>query len=568
MNTVPANILNEDTENRGHALVVDDKPANCKMLGAMLQRLGFEVDIAVNGQDALALFDRHAFDIVFMDIMMPEMNGYQIANQIKKRCGSRFVPIIFLTALRNDDALARCIDAGGDDFMSKPFSFVILEARIRSMERIRQMYEELSGKNRLIENLLNVTRDGERLADRIFTRLVHEHSTPIAALRILQRPAEAFCGDLVLTARLPDGNVRILVADFTGHGMTAAVGALPVATLFRSMCEQGLSDAALLAAINDRLYELLPVDLFMAACLVTVDVKNNFFTFWNGGLPDALLLDHGITTALESRHLPLGIQAELNARPEQYEFELSDRLLIRSDGLHEATDRNGRMLGEANLVEVISRCESGQSPLDGISALLDRHLDGHQPEDDITLVDIPLGRLAEIIEERPVTQTAVNHWQWSAEWCGEQLAVVPRFSELLTGLAPGSQLEPHITTLETILTELYNNALDHGVLVLDSSIKDEPSGFCQYYEEREALLDQAAMLPGWVRLNLQCYYTENGGKLTIHVQDSGIGFIARDWTPPEDRSRRWGRGIALITELADSVTYSECGTEVKVLYRF
>lgn len=568
MDTTAATDTSEAAGSRGLALVVDDKPANCKLLGAMLERLGFQVEIALNGPDALALFDSRVFDIIFMDIMMPDMNGYEVSLKIKQRSGERFVPLIFLTALRNDDALARCIEAGGDDFMSKPFSFVLLEARIRSMERIRRMYEELSGKNRTINNLLDITRNSERLAERIFTRLVHEHSTPIDTIRILQRPAEAFCGDLVLTTRLPDGNVRILVADFTGHGMTAAIGAMPVATLFRSMSRQGRSDAALLAKINQRLCELLPVDLFMAACLITVDVRQGHFTFWNGGMPDAWLLDHGIVTPLESRHLPLGIQAELDARPEQYQFELSDRLLIRSDGLHEASNHHGRALGEQAMLNRLADHPPGESPIRDLTVLLDRHLGDSPQDDDITLVDIPLGQLAELVEERPVSRTAVNHWQWRADWCGEQLAVTPRFAQLLGALDQGELLKPHITTLETILTELYNNALDHGVLALDSSTKDEPEGFCQYYEEREALLSQAALLPGWIRLDLQCYHHRDGGELTLQMRDSGPGFISRKWQAPVEPGQHWGRGIGIVEELADSITYSECGTEVRVLYRF
>lgn len=557
-----------EAEPRRRALVVDDQPANCKLLSAMLERLGYQVDIALNGPDALALFDSHTIDIVFMDIMMPDMNGYEVTPLIKERSGSRFVPVIFLTALRKDEALARCIDAGGDDFMSKPFSFVLLEARIRSMERIRQMYEELSENNRTIANLLDITRGSERLAQRIFTRLVHEHSTPIDAIRVLQRPAEAFCGDLVLTTRMPNGKVRILVADFTGHGMTAAVGAMPVATLFRSMSGQGRSDAALLAKINQRLYELLPVDLFMAACLITVDIRHGNFTFWNGGMPDAWLLDHGVITPLESRHLPLGILAELEIRPEQYEFELSDRLLVRSDGLHEASDPQGMALGEQTLADRLSNHQPGESPFTALADLLDRHLQGRQQDDDITLVDIPLGQLAELIEERPVSQAAVNQWKWRAEWSGEQLAVIPRFAELLTALDQGGHLQEHIPTLETILTELYNNALDHGVLALDSSTKDEPDGFCKYYEERESLLQQASILPGWIRLDLHCYYHCEGGTLTLEMQDSGPGFIARKWKAPAGPGQRWGRGIRIVTELSDTVTFSECGTEVKVRYPF
>jgi anti-sigma regulatory factor (Ser/Thr protein kinase) len=197
--------------------------------------------------------------------------------------------------------------------------------------------------------------------------------------------------------------------------------------------------------------------------------------------------------------------------------------------------------------------------------LLDRHLDERPHDDDITLVDIPLGELADIVEERPIYTAAVNHWQWQAEWCGEQLAVVPRFARLLTALDQGGQLQPHIATLETILTELYNNALDHGVLSLDSSTKDEPDGFCQYYKEREALLGQPLLLPGWIRLHLQCYHRQDSGELELEIQDSGAGFIARKWQAPAGADQSWGRGICIVTELADTITYSECGTAVRAL---
>lgn len=117
-------------------LAVDDSRSNLQLLKAMLHELGHEVVTASDGQEALALFESAAPDLVFMDIIMPLMGGLEAAEKIRALPSEQWVPIIFLSALDRDENLVGGLEAGGDDFLSKPVNFVVLQAKVRSMQRM------------------------------------------------------------------------------------------------------------------------------------------------------------------------------------------------------------------------------------------------------------------------------------------------------------------------------------------------------------------------------------------------------------------------------------------------
>jgi PAS domain S-box-containing protein len=122
----------------GHALkvlVVDDTATNRQILRVFLTKLGYLVDLAEDGAQAVDRFQSWQPDIVLMDVMMPVMDGYEAARAIKKMCGDRWVPIVFVSALDKEENLVMGLDAGGDDYLHKPVSFVVLHAKLRSLER-------------------------------------------------------------------------------------------------------------------------------------------------------------------------------------------------------------------------------------------------------------------------------------------------------------------------------------------------------------------------------------------------------------------------------------------------
>ena len=123
-------------------LIADDDRINRMVLHAMLQKDGHTVYVAENGQEAVTLFEQHQPDLVLMDVMMPYMDGYEATSRIKALTGERFVPVIFLTAMTDAQALVHCVECGGDDFLHKPYKHAILKAKIAALERVRQLYIE------------------------------------------------------------------------------------------------------------------------------------------------------------------------------------------------------------------------------------------------------------------------------------------------------------------------------------------------------------------------------------------------------------------------------------------
>ena len=118
-------------------LVADDNEVDRMLLAAIVRGEGYEVQQAVNGRDALEKFAACRPQLVLLDAVMPGVDGFEVARRIKMQSGEDFVPVIFLTSLTEADELARCVEAGGDDFLSKPYNQVILKAKLNALDRMR-----------------------------------------------------------------------------------------------------------------------------------------------------------------------------------------------------------------------------------------------------------------------------------------------------------------------------------------------------------------------------------------------------------------------------------------------
>jgi serine phosphatase RsbU (regulator of sigma subunit)/anti-sigma regulatory factor (Ser/Thr protein kinase) len=555
-------------------LIVDDTETNCMVLGAMLRNDGHLVSEAATGEEGVAVFDREQPDLVIMDIMMPLMSGYEATALIKQRAGDRFVPVIFLPGISDEAGLAKCIAHGGDDFLTKPYSQVLLRAKSQALSRIRELHAVVKMQN---DALLTARKkdEGERdVARAIFQKILREGCLDHPNLAWRLSPAELLRGDVLLAAPTPHGLLHVMIGDFTGHGLAAAVGAVPVAEAFYSMTQSGYAIGRIAAEINHKLRLILPTNLFCAACLLEWDPSGPRITIWNGGMPDGLVIRTGIgiIRRLHSRHLPLSLlnDEQFDASTDTIEVQTGDRIFLYSDGLIDARNADGEMFGKKRLEQEITRAERIPASLcERIHEAVTRFCEGQAAHDDIALVqltcDPALSRPADLHTPETPRDTASGNWHIQLALEADALHRVDPLPTLMRTLTEIQDLAQHKQTIFTILAELLANAIDHGLLGLHSSMKNTPRGFAEYYERRERLL--AKLRHGHLRIRLEHDRKDTGGRLVIQIHDSGPEFDVHGLVPAiETNQGHSGRGIALVRALCDTLTYHGNGNTVEAVY--
>ena len=132
-------------------LVVDDTALNVKLLADLLGAQGYDVFTASSGRQALALVEKEDLDLVLLDVVMPEMSGYEVCRKIRANAATGILPVVMVTALDPGEERIKGIEAGADDFLTKPINQAELLARVRSLLRVRELYEQLADLNRTLE---------------------------------------------------------------------------------------------------------------------------------------------------------------------------------------------------------------------------------------------------------------------------------------------------------------------------------------------------------------------------------------------------------------------------------
>lgn len=558
-------------------LLVDDERINRLVIEAMLRKMGHVPILADGGQQALELLREQQPDMVLMDVMMPSMSGYDTVRAMRQLPQGQ-VPIVFLTAMTKPEDVIEGLQAGGDDYLHKPLHFDMLQAKIKALHERQRLLSQLSIQNKELAEFQTHVEDDRVVAVRFMERLSALERITDAAVKFHLIQAEDFGGDLIAAARAPNGCLHVMLADSAGHGLAAALTIMPVVEPFYKMTAKGFDISSIVEEMNNRVRKYVSLPRYVAANVIAIDTRERTVRAWNGGCPDGLVLgtDGAVLHRFKSAHLPLGV---LGARDfdnaiEHYEYGSRQcRVCMCSDGVTELGLEQGSAFDlEAMLLESHKLPNQFEYLVQSITnKSRNQHI-----RDDIAMVcaDCAVLTPAKTVPSQENKTTAAQHesvveiedsvdqvtWKMDLTLTAPQLRyldVVP----MLTGLTNTIEAGKSDSAIFMVLSELFNNALDHGVLKLNSALKQHEDGMGRYYDERTARL--AGLKEGQIEIGLERIQSNFGDWLKIRMCDSGGGF---DFAALEhgggETLVRHGRGISLLRGICDILEYGGNGSEV------
>ncbi len=373
-------------ETKGDILIVDDTVANLRLLADMLAEHGYNARPVPSGALAVAAARAQPPDLILLDIRMPGMDGYEVAAALKGDPQTRDVPIIFLSALDATADKVRAFQAGGVDYVTKPFQIEEVIARVAAHVALRRLQRELQIANAKMERELELA--GEVQASFLDRTLP---DIPGWQLAVKLVPARQSSGDFYDISLLPDGRVALLIGDVVDKGVGAALFMALSWTLMRTYTEQfpGRPDLVL-ESVNRRILQDTGADQFVTAFCGFLEPTTGQLVYGNAGHPPPYVI-HGQDVQqpvqLPRTGMPLGVLEDGSWPSESVRLAAGDALVLYTDGITEAENRDDMEFG-AQRLRASAQAKLGRPAADILNAILadvERFADGAPQFDDIAL---------------------------------------------------------------------------------------------------------------------------------------------------------------------------------------
>lgn len=383
------------TARTGFVLVVDDIDENRDILSRQLRREGYEVVTSENGRQALDRLATETFDLVLLDIMMPEMDGYEVLQRLKAEDALRHIPVIMISALSELDSVVRCIGLGAEDYLPKPFEPTLLKARIGAClekKRARDREQELAGALRAKNTEMAVWRTAQE-ADLALARttqqgIVNAAQPPLAGWHVetIYKPLIQVGGDVYGWRAMDHGACLFWVADATGHGVSAALFTTLVALLFDHASALSGTAHGVLARVNAEFYTVLRGRSFISACCAVVH-PNGRLSFAGAGHPALLIRrQDGSVETLPSLTTLIGLYPAAEIGATITTLASGDTALLYTDGLYSSKKASGERLTTASLGDAFAQLGESADFLPSLLVELNQTSSGEGFDDDVAAI--------------------------------------------------------------------------------------------------------------------------------------------------------------------------------------
>ena len=383
----------------GSLLIVDDNEANRALLARRLRRQGYTVSLAENGRQALEKLRARRFDLVLLDVIMPEMGGYHVLEKMKEDTELRHIPVIMISALDDLEMLARCIQKGAEDYLSKPFDPVLLGARIgSSLEKKRLHDQEQRTYRALVQSQEHLAAELAEAAAYVKSLLPAPLAGEVNAdWRFI--PCSQLGGDAFGYHWLDPDHFAIYLLDVCSHGVGAALLSISVMNVLRSQTLPGADfhNPGDVLSVLSRTYPMeRHNNLYFTMWCGVFNKATRRLSYASAGHPPAILITGPDRADAQVENLkapgpPIGTIPDSVYPNRQINLQPFNRLFVFSDGTYEIVRPDGSMLTLEEFVNHLGkRARADSTGIDATLAFLEKARGSGSYEDDLALVEIVL----------------------------------------------------------------------------------------------------------------------------------------------------------------------------------
>jgi sigma-B regulation protein RsbU (phosphoserine phosphatase) len=347
-----------------------------------LELLGYRVELAEDGEQALRMVAEQEFDLLLLDILMPKLDGFQVLARLQENGVLTELPVIVISALEDMDSVVRGIEMGAEDFLPKPFDPTLLRARIgASLEKRRLRAAEKAVIEREYRTAAGIQRG-----------ILPKQLPVLTGWRFgaAISPARQVGGDFYDFIQIDQHKLGIVVGDVSDKGFPAALVMAMYVALMRSEARHESSPARLLQITNRRLMEMNPSSGFITLLYGILDARSGTFAYARAGHHLPLIVHADGTTSEPGSETgqPLGLFDDPLIDEQTLQIDPADSIVLYTDGVQDATDHTGETFGEQRLRSWLGQ-EHAHPPQELCDLLIEQLIEYQQPHgqfDDMTLL--------------------------------------------------------------------------------------------------------------------------------------------------------------------------------------
>jgi sigma-B regulation protein RsbU (phosphoserine phosphatase) len=516
-------------EEQQKILVVDDERLNINVLVDLLKP-DYKMMAAKNGEQALkAVRIANPPDLILLDIMMPEMDGYEVCRRLKADEATRDIPVIFVTAMGETSDETKGLEVGAVDYLTKPISPPIVQARVkthlalrRNMAKLQKAYGVIEAQKERMQEELNVGRDIQMsMVPRKFPAFPDRDEFSIHAGL---HPAREVGGDFYDFFFIDENRLCVCIGDVSGKGVPAALFMAVTRTLIKARATDDTSTASIITRVNDEISRDNKAYMFITIFLGIFNTVTGELIYTNAGHnPSLIRRANGAVDRLDPLHGPVvGAREGLAYKEDSVSVSEGDILLMYTDGVTESRNPAEEFFEEQRLTDLLSAGEfdSAEAVVETTVSKVKQFEDGADQFDDITVMALQILKQPQAAEIPLLDMTLKN-----------QLTEIDRFKESFNPFSEENEIPTSIRReLNMVFDELLNNVISYA-----------------YQDDKAHEIE--------VRVEVA------GKRLVVSIADDGIPFNPFDADKPDtglalEERTPGGLGIHLVLKVMDKVAYT------------